>query len=220
MEKVDDLLSRLHRATESKPEPVIPDEPPLAGPGLTATPLGESLQEATDPVPGSEGNPPPAEPAKPPIDSGALAETLIKFVSNVFEVGGKKVYAAAILEEGDIEKINEVNREIRLATPVAPEETLKLAIEREPTLAEVVLRFDAYHTAVKGAPFTDDEKQLLRQPLADVIEKYSWLHLGPEMILLITVCIVMTPRITPLFPGFTGLMAESLAKANAKKEGK
>lgn len=199
------LLDLLDQLTDEVAEPVFQAEPQEPAP-----------EPETEPKPAT---PPANEPearTEGPVDSDSIANAIIGFTSNVFEIGGKRLYPSFILEEGDPALLNDLQRKIRMAAPVDPKETLEAETAANPGLVDVLLRWEKCDEAVKGAPFTEEEKKLLREPLSKVIEKYKFLQLGPELILFMCLAMVMTPRITPLFPGFSGFLSDTLKRSKSE----
>lgn len=206
MAEITDLLKEFEVAAELREEPPVVDEPiPVRDAPYEFNPTGK--------LPSNEEPENPEPKIKTRIDHELTARQFVEFFSSALEIGGKTLYPRYMLEEGDAEKLRETNRIIRLSAPVSPDETLRQEIEKDQTLADVVLRFERFQKAVEGAPLSQEEKTMLIDPLATVIEKYHFLQAGPELILFMVVVVIMTPRILPLFPGFASLLTDGLKKA-------
>lgn len=217
----EDLLKLLDAVTdevEERPYTFTPPEPVTPGndPEQKPTPEPGKTTDSPTPEPKEKEEPEP-EPVKRvnPIAPEKIADVFVNFTSRVLELGGKKVYPSVILEPGDAAKLNDLSRRVRLGRPLSKGEVFDEATKEDPALIDVLLRWEKCDEAIKGAPFTDEEKEYLREPLGLVIEKYDFLKAGPELVLLMAVCLVMIPRITPLMPGFSSFLSETLSTKTA-----
>lgn len=209
-DEVLDLLSQITNEVDDLPQ--IPQPEPIQAAPSPENPAPTGSEPSPEPLQNQPENP---EPIAPPVDCGAIAESIIGFTSNVFDLGGKRLYPARILEPGDIEKLNTLNRTVKLNKPVSVDETLREETEKDPELVDILIRWEKCDAAIKGAPFTETEKKLLRDPLEKVIQKYKLLQVGPELVLFFAVVMVMTPRITPIMPGFTSFISETLSRSKS-----
>jgi hypothetical protein len=107
-------------------------------------------------------------------------------------------YEKAILKPGDEQLLKSHQKNVDLTGP----KKIKDAISENDDLYYVLKRYDEYIDACKNIPFSEEEKEMIAEPLAELVEKYKKMHLSPEMALVAAVVMVMLPRVEPLFPQF------------------
>ena len=206
---------------------LLMDSPDPVGPSYTFEPLkpveetstidntdAAGHQNATDPEPANQAQPKP-EPEPKIFDkesSLAISRSLVDLVSNTCAIVGSRLYPSKILHDGDAEKLEALKRKIDLHRgPETKDELIKSACEADPDLRDVLLRTSKVAEANKKAAFTQEEKESLIKPLAEVVEKYSLLQIGPEAMFIIALALVMAPRIMPLFPGYANFVSEKFS---------
>jgi hypothetical protein len=105
-------------------------------------------------------------------------------------------YSKAILKPGDTEALTDAQKRYDLSN----EKKIQEAVSENDHLYGILKRFDEYQQAIKGISFTEEEKEMIAEPLAEVVEIYKNMHMSPQMALLAAVAMVMLPRIEPIFP--------------------
>ena len=129
-------------------------------------------------------------------DPKVSARRWIKAI-NVLQKGIlRRMYKKKILNEGDDEKVRKWKRDHQ----INPNARIEDVLEGD---AETFDRVDRFMKAVEELPFTEDDINDMAEPLSEVIQKYKRLQMSPELALVISVMIVMLPRIEPVMPGFT-----------------
>lgn len=119
----------------------------------------------------------------------------------------KSLYKKTILQKGDQEAVERnIQQEDAGIVIGEPEKGTPEYFQRQ--------RMEKFLKYCEAAPFTDDEVEMLVDPLAQVVEKYKALQLTPEGQLALAVFFVMLPRLDPLFPSLTK-MFEKKVKAES-----
>jgi|GEM_PF-2796698 len=207
-----DLTDILAEATEpvgnpldnaSKTPPINPDDFDVVDP-----PPGENLMEEE----GSEEE--GQEPAKPK-NLKAIAETMVRFFSTLLSFGAKKLYPDAILKEGDLEKVANMNQALDLVPENQKEATFLEATRADSGLYYSFKRYTNVQELIQDAPLTEAEQELLVQPLVEVIAKHKFLQVGPEANLVMVLILIMVPRIEPLFPNLVKVLDNKLKDAQS-----
>lgn len=119
------------------------------------------------------------------------------------------VYRSRLLEADDEELISQFRIEQRL---IKKGDLAKDAatVDHEVFMAACERQAD-YKAAIRALPFTAPEKKKLTEPLAKVIHKYQGVSVSPEMALLLSVLMVMAPRIIQVLPESWGNKFSSIA---------
>lgn len=185
MRDVDTLISELNQETENATMHIAPDS--SAG-------GGDHFDEHREEPPA----PDPEKPAEEPITKSAAQSTakfFVNMISGMMKMIFVPLYKYAILEPGDIKTMKDLRQKHKGATDKEVEEV----ISSNDKLWPVVNRFDQYMDAVKAVAFTEEEKEMLIEPLADCIVHYNW-KLSPGWMLGLALCMVMLPRFTRMIP--------------------
>jgi hypothetical protein len=85
---------------------------------------------------------------------------------------------------------------------------------------DAIQRESDYKASIKTIPFTAKEKGKLKEPLAKVIHKYQGMTVSPEMALLLSVLMIMAPRIIGVLPEKWGDKFSSVATLGMLKNAK
>lgn len=178
---VDELISELEQQTENS---TIETSAPAEQPAFDEH--QEQPEQKTEPA------------AEEPV-SKSSANEMAKFCVNMFSGLMKMLfvplYKWSILEEGDIKKM----REFRNKHKGQSEKQMEEALSNDSPMWPVVTRFDKYMEAVDGAALTDEEKDMIIDPLSNCIVHYNW-KFSPGWMLALAVSFVILPRITRLIP--------------------
>lgn len=187
-ENADSLIQELNQETENANNTRSETK-------VEPTPINdEHFEEEVQPV-----QPKPEAPAPTQAMIRKMAASWVNKFNTLIRMIFTPIYKMKILEEGDIEKI----AAFRKKNPGLSDAKLDEAIHNDSEMWPVVNRMDKFMKVVKEVPFTEEEKEDLIEPLAQLIEKYKKLQLGPEWMLAISVFLVMLPRIEPLFPNIS-----------------
>lgn len=196
-----DLADLLGQATETASSPGAADFAPIEVQPAAPTPDDVPTAEfGPEPDPVGEPETFEEEPVKVvnPEDARKSARRIINFIDNLQKPFLTSVYKKTVLFEGDYEKVQQFHEEKAKRGTYSFQD----AITEDNDFYDVSKRFEEYMDLVKAAPFTEDEKDSLTGPLAEVLEKHSQFQLSPEMALLLAVAMVMLPRVAPLIPQF------------------
>lgn len=193
-----DLLEVLGQATEA----VNNDNPTDFTPIETAAPAADYSEDfghdATQPDPEATEDEPTAAPLPTPEDARKSARRWIEFVDNIQKPALIASYRQTVLRPGDEARMDAFEQERAARGRYSIED----AVTDDKDFYHVLARAKEFTELCDRAPFTDDEKESLTGPLAEVLEKHSQLQLSPEMALLLAVAMVMLPRVAPLIPQF------------------
>jgi hypothetical protein len=187
------LLDELAKATAPVAEPAFTPE---AEPVQNVQPDPDDFDEPEEEAP---EEPQPEEPVKDKSFYKRSAARMVKAFSSLLKVGAKKVYKKSVLKPGDIEEMSELKKRIELSGK-PQDRAIADAVSDNDKLYHVFKRFEEYDRLVKEAPLTEEEQEILIEPLSEVIEKHKFLQAGPEAALLMAVLIIMLPRLEPMFP--------------------
>jgi len=97
------------------------------------------------------------------------------------------LYQKSIFTREETRKLKELNERYKKPEVDLSEEDQKL-----------LAKYHDYKELSDNVPFTEQEIELLKNPLAKVYSKYN-IHVGPELLLLGAVTTVIVPRLLPLF---------------------
>lgn len=122
----------------------------------------------------------------------------------------KPMYRNRIMKPGDSEKVDELIAE-------NPNFSVKEAIKKDPELLPLLKRYQRLENSIKELPFTDEEIKDIAEPLSEVLAKNPTWKISPETSLVMSVAMVMLPRLEPLFPNI-GSFFERIT--GSKNEGK
>lgn len=174
---VDVLIDKLNQSSESEVKVIEINSKPSNTPGA-------SLIE-----------PKPVEPMTAAKAKG-MAQRWVKTFSSGLKLLLSAVYKKSLLKPGDEEKMAELVRQNRGKS----DKEIFDAINSNDPIYDVSNRFEAYIKAVDEIPLSQEEIDSIAEPLEELIQKYKSLQLGPEWMLVISVGIVMLPRVVPLMP--------------------
>ncbi|MGI4862455.1 MAG: hypothetical protein ACRYFZ_00915 [Janthinobacterium lividum] len=193
-----DLLEVLGQATEA----VNNDNPTDFSPIDTAAPAIDYTEdfgpEPAIPEAEADEDEPTAAPLPTPEDARKSARRWIDFIDNMQKPALIASYRNAILRPGDEARMDAYEQERAGRGRYSIED----AVTDDKDFYYVLARAKEFAELCDKAAFTEDEKQSLTDPLAEVLEKHSRLQLSPEMALLLAVAMVMLPRVAPLIPQF------------------
>jgi hypothetical protein len=192
----DSLSDVLGQATEAVNTDNATDFSPIEAP-------------ATEPIPdysGDFGEAPEAEVVDEqepvhvhsPADIKKAARRWIDFVDNLQKPLLVASYRRTVLHEGDTERMAAFEQ----TRTARGRYSIEDAVTEDGEFYHVLTRAREFADLCDKAAFTDDEKESLTGPLAEVLERHSRLQLSPEMALLLAVAMVMLPRVAPLIPQF------------------
>lgn len=141
--------------------------------------------------------PNPNAPVDEPITAAkaqSMAQRWVKTFSSVMKFGFSFLYKKTILQPGDEKAMGDFVRDHKGQS----EKEMQDAIHTGHPLFDVSNRFEKYMKAVEEIPLSQDEIDSIAEPLQELIIKYKNLQLGPEWMLVISVGIVMLPRLSPM----------------------
>jgi hypothetical protein len=133
-----------------------------------------------------------------PADTKKAARRWIDFIDNLQKPVLVASYRRTVLHEGDTERMTAYEQQRAARGRYSIED----AVTEDGDFYHVLTRAREFAELCDKAAFTDDEKDSLTGPLAEVLERHSKLQLSPEMALLLAVAMVMLPRVAPLIPQF------------------
>lgn len=133
-----------------------------------------------------------------PADIKKAARRWIDFADNLQKPFLVASYRRTVLREGDTERMTAYEQQRAARGRYSIED----AITEDSDFYHVLTRAREYAELCDAAAFTEEEKESLTGPLAEVLERHSRLQLSPEMALLLAVAMVMLPRVAPLIPQF------------------
>lgn len=131
-------------------------------------------------------------------DTRKSARRYIEFVDNLQKPLLVSAYRKTILHPGDESLMESYELERAKRGKYSVED----AVSENDELYHAMTRAREFMQLCDSAPFTNDEKESLTGPLAEVLQKHQAMHLTPEMALLLAVAMVMLPRVAPLIPQF------------------
>lgn len=183
--KTPPLSPEVGNAGEKTPGPDIAPVPPVP----------ETKQPAPDPedftpAPPVE-EPKAATPAVPIISYSDQALQLIMFVDSLQVMALPWLYQKGCFSKKEYMRLAELKEKIK-SHKGDPADIFDLDGD-----LRIYNKYVDYQKLVKDIPFEPAEIDLLRNPLAAVMEKYKF-QMGPEALLLTAVATVMGPRLLPL----------------------
>lgn len=113
------------------------------------------------------------------------------------------LYRWSILERDDLKQYEEFKRKHTGES----EKEVSDALKSDDAMWSVAQRMDKCAKAIEKLPYTKEEKEDLIQPMADLIEKYKKLQLGPEWMFLIAFGFSTLARIEPFVPDIKTLFS-------------
>jgi hypothetical protein len=119
------------------------------------------------------------------------------------------LYRWSILEKEDLKQYQEFKRKHSGES----EKEVSEAIKSDDAMWNISQRMDKCATAINKVPYTKEEKEDLIQPMADLIEKYKKLQLGPEWMFVIAFGFSTLARIEPFIPDFKTLFSSDDTEA-------
>ncbi len=192
-----DLLEVLGEATEAVNNDNPTDFTPIeAAPAADYT--ADFGPEPTMPDTAAVDEEPAVEPVANPEDARKSARRWIDFLDNLQKPALIASYRNTILRPGDEARMDAYEQERAARGRYSIED----AVTDDKDFYHVLARAKEFAELCDRAAFTDDEKQSLTDPLAEVLEKHQRLQLSPEVALLLAVAMVMLPRVAPLIPQF------------------
>jgi hypothetical protein len=193
----DNLAEILGQATEAVGSNNATDFAPVEAPAAEPTP--DYSADFTDDVPEAEVVD-DEEPVRvhSAADLKKSARRWIDFVDNLQKPLLVASYRKTILHPGDEERMDAHEQQRAQRGRFSIED----AVTEDSTFYHVLTRAREFTDLCDKAAFTEDEKESLTGPLAEVLERHSRLQLSPEMALLLAVAMVMLPRVAPLIPQF------------------
>ena len=136
------------------------------------------------------------------------AERYVKAFNSLLKIVLPSWYRSKIMVKGDWEAIKEVKKKKDLN----PRFNIEEAITNDSKLYAAMKRFEKLEEYINDAPLTKEEQKDISDSLSEVIEKYRWMQVGPEGALIISVGLVMLPRLEPLFPNLSGFFTRIFKK--------
>lgn len=189
----------------------------VAKPDFDAPPVDETNPDdfAEDDDPEGLEEPEPEKTYKDYIEDASLFISLF----DSFQTGIlTPAYRSKIQEPDDADLISQYHSEQKLikAKQLNPED----ATVDIDDFIDAMQRHTELKAALKTLPFTAPEKKRLSEPLAKVIHKYQGVTVSPEMALLLSVLMVMAPRIIQVLPDSWGDKFSSVATLGLLKNAK
>lgn len=189
MSEIDDLVAELNQKTEENSS------------SFEEAPKAEVKEEDFTAPPPEPERPKEEEPKNEPppytgYDARKQAEGYIRIFNKLQKPGLTWTYGQLILNAGDVDALSALQKRKDLEAGF----TLDQACQENDQLYAILQRFDRYAQAVEKVSLTEEEIESIIEPLTAVIQKYRWMQLGPEAMLVITVALVMLPRLEPLLP--------------------
>lgn len=195
--KTDDLIDILKEPTEPKieqtasvvePEPVQSQpEPDPADFEPEPTPEPPKTDPLNNPL---FEQPQPQVQVKPRLTEKEYedqAELTIALFDGIQTLTLPWLYQKSIFTKEELAKLKDLNERYKQPEVDLSEEDQKL-----------LNRYIEYKQLCDQVPFTRQEVDLIKTPLAKVYSKYN-IQIGPEFMLLGALATVMTPRLLPLF---------------------
>jgi hypothetical protein len=181
---VDELIAELNKEPETSGDSL----------GDNFEPAGKTIELKPEP-----GTPAEGQPATPPVSRADIERMAASWIdkADVFQrMCFKPTYTWALLEKGDLEAFKEFERKNSGMT----DKEISDAISNDDKMWSISQRMKKCAAAIEKVPYTKEEKEDLLKPMADLIEKYKKLQLGPEWMLLISLFFIMLPRVEPFMP--------------------
>ena len=193
-----DLASVLGQATEAVNTDNATDFEPIEAP--TAEPQPDYSADFGPEQPSAEvvDDDEEAIPLRTPADAKKSARRWIDFIDNLQKPMLVAGYRRTVLHPGDEARMTAYEQKRTAKGRYSIED----AVTDDSDFYFILERAREYGELCDAAAFTEDEKESLTGPLAEVLEKHSRLQLSPEMALLLAVAMVMLPRVAPLIPQF------------------
>ena len=142
------------------------------------------------------------------------AERYTKMFGALVKWGGKPLYRWSMLKKGDVQKVADFQHKASADPDGGRRMVDQVLNDAGHEMHAVMMRFDAYMKAVEDLPLSDDECETIADPLTDLIIKYQYLQLGPEMMFVIAVVLVMAPRFAVMIPGVGKIVDTAKRKAS------
>lgn len=193
----DSLLEVLGQATEAVNTGSASDFSPVEAPAASEPEPDFSGDFGEAPPVDEVDEPEPAQ-VHSPADIKKAARRWIDFIDNLQKPVLVASYRRTVLHEGDTERITAFEQ----ARAARGRYSIEEAVTEDGEFYHVMTRAREFAELCDKAAFTNDEKEALTGPLAEVLERHSRLQLSPEMALLLAVAMVMLPRVAPLIPQF------------------
>lgn len=194
-----DLIDILKEPTEPKAEKtatVVEAEPALNHP----EPNPDDFEPKTEPesqIPQTDSlnnplfeQPQPQVQVKPRLTEKEYedqAELTIAMFDGIQTLTLPWLYQKSIFTKEELKQLKDLNERYK-----------KPEVELSESDQKLMNRYVEYKQLCDQVPFTPQEVDLLKTPLAKVYSKYN-IQLGPEFMLLGALATVMTPRLMPLF---------------------
>jgi len=195
------LAEVLGEATEAVNSGNDTDFTPIETPAAAPEPQPDYSDDFGPEQPGAEVVDDDEQTAIPlPTPEGARrsAQRWINFIDNIQKPLLVAGYRKSIFHPGDEARMDEYEQRRTAQGRYSIED----AVTDDSEFYYVLNRAREFTELCDKAALTDDEKDSLTGPLAEVLEKHSRLQLSPEMALLLAVAMVMLPRVAPLIPQF------------------
>lgn len=192
----DTLADILGQATEAVSSNNATDFTLVEAPASEPTP--DYSQDFTDEAPEAEVVDEEPVRVHSPADSKKSARRWIDFLDNLQKPLLVASYRKTILHPGDEERMDAYEQQRAQRGRFSIED----AVTEDSSFYHILTRAREFTQLCDKAAFTEDEKESLTGPLAEVLERHSRLQLSPEMALLLAVAMVMLPRVAPLIPQF------------------
>jgi hypothetical protein len=195
-ESPKDLLQMLQEATEKKPDPNLQQKKQPEG-------SAEIKEQISDPTPDINNFRPPGV-SDPVPDKSAYkmpyhdqAELLIAFVDGLDCLILPWGYQKSIFNADERKRLKEIKA-------IKESKSLNAFKELNDTDKELLSRYNDYKELSAAIPFTKQEIEITKTPLAALLEKYKS-NLGPETLFFGALFTLMAPRLMPLFNKFERL---------------
>lgn len=165
--------------------------------------LPESAQDTFEktfkPEPEAEIQDPQEKEREPRESSHRIARRYINIISLGLGTSARLLYPRALITDAQADLNATLKAKVEAASPRKKAQIVNDAIDSEPAMAEAYNNFLRVQKLVDQAPLSDEEKKDLLEPLAECVEKYRFMQIGPEFSLLMAVVVIMAPRIAPFF---------------------
>ena len=127
-----------------------------------------------------------------------LAKTYAHTISLAFATFARYVYPRSLLTAADRENVAYAKQLTESFAKSEQTQRLNQLCADRPDVSEALLKLDRLEELIAEAPLTKEEKELLTDPLARVVEKYRWMQAGPEGELILALAIIVGKRAWPL----------------------
>lgn len=200
---VQDLINDLNKATENdvRETATLNEEPPAPN---------KDDFSAPEPPPLNDSGAPKASEIFTTEKAKSTAHTWVKWFNSLMKMSFPWFYEKTVLRKGDKEKMSDFVARNKDKSEVE----MSYLSATDPEMRPVTNRFERYAKACEQVPLSEDEMNMIAEPLSELIIKYKAMQLGPEWSLVIAVFIVMLPRFEPLMPGLGQLFTKAQTKAS------